>query len=359
MTEDTKSSESSTPASDDRRYTRRDAVKLGGAAAATGLAGCLGDGGGSGSPDSITLGTLNVFPMMQWFVIQQQGWYDSELDVDVSVETFGGGPGVVQAFASGDIDFAYVGISPGAIAIAKGVPSKVVAANVLEPNVMVANGAFRELWDQHGEEAFERFREQEGRKPTFATLPAGSTPDVFLRFWLEEDLGVGTDAADIKRMGASSLRSTLSTGQVDGGSVIEPIRTVLHRDTEDMRAFRYAEAIMPGQPGAVLQPSQSLIDDHSDLVRSLVELHVRATEFVHDNRERAAEMASASIGEDVLPPEVSKEAIESPASTFISDPHRIVEKTLVYNDYHRKIGEVDEDLPEEDVFEHSFYDELT
>jgi NitT/TauT family transport system substrate-binding protein len=342
----------------DDRYTRRDAITFGGAAAATGLAGCLGSGGGSETPDSITLGTLNVFPMMQWFVIQQQGWYDSELDVEVSVETFGGGPGVVQAFASGDIDFAYVGISPGAIAIAKGVSSKVVAANVLEPNVMVANGTFRELWDQHGARAFGRFREQEGRKPTFATLPAGSTPDVFLRFWLEEDLGVGTDAAEIKRMGASALRSTLSSEQVDGGSVIEPIRTVLHRDTEDMRAFRYAEAIMPGQPGAVLQPGQPLIDDHSDLVRSLVELHVRATEFIRDSRERAAEMASASVGENVLPPAVAKEAIRSPASTFISDPHRIVEKTLVYNDYHRSIGEVDEDLSEDDVFDHGFYDEL-
>lgn len=360
MTEDTSPNDRPTPATSDRRYSRRDAAKLGGGAVAslTGLAGCLG-GGGSETPDSVTLGTLNVFPMMQWFVIQQQGWYDSELDVEVNVETFGGGPGVVQAFASGDIDFAYVGISPGAIAIAKGVRSKVVAANVLEPNVMVANGTFRDLWNEHGEDAFRKFREQEGRRPSFATLPAGSTPDVFLRFWLEERLGLDTGVADIKRMGASALRSTLSSGQVDGGSVIEPIRTVLHRETEGMRAFRYAADIMPGQPGAVLQPSQALIDDHPDLVRSLVDLHVRATEFIHDDRERAAEMASASIGEDVLPPAVSKEAIESPASTFISDPHRIVEKTLVYNDYHRKIGRVDEDLSEEAVFDHSFYDELT
>lgn len=45
------------------------------AAAAVGLAGCLGRGGGS-TTDSLTLGTLNVFPMMQYFVIEQQGWYD-------------------------------------------------------------------------------------------------------------------------------------------------------------------------------------------------------------------------------------------------------------------------------------------
>ena len=89
------------------------------AGATTGLAGCLGAGGGSG-PDSLTLGTLNVFPMMQYFVINQQGWYD-DLGPDIEVQTFGGGPPLVQAYASGDIDFAYVGISPGLVAIANGI----------------------------------------------------------------------------------------------------------------------------------------------------------------------------------------------------------------------------------------------
>ncbi|QLG62375.1 ABC transporter substrate-binding protein [Halorarum salinum] len=343
------------------RPRRRDLLRsVGGAAAASfaGLGGCLGLGGG-GTPDSITLGTLNVFPMMQWFVIEQQGWYDAALDVDVNVETFSGGPGVIQAFSSGEIDFAYVGISPGTIAIGKGVPAKVVAANVLEPNVMVADSRFRGYWDEHGEDAFRVFREEEGRKPTFATLPSGSTPDVFFRYWIEERLGLPLEeAVDVKRMGASALRSTLVAGEVDGGSVIEPIRTVLHGETDGMRTIRYAGDIMPGQPGAVLQPSQRLVDEHPDLVSSLVEQHVRATDFIHGNRERAADMASASVGEDVLPPEVARRAIRSDASTFVADPHEIVDKTLVYNDYHREIGKVDGDLSEDDVFDHSFYEEL-
>ncbi|PSQ67406.1 MAG: hypothetical protein BRD24_00475, partial [Halobacteriales archaeon SW_9_67_24] len=61
--------------------------------------------------------------MMQYFVIEQQGWYD-ELGPDVEVSTFGGGPPLVQAYASGNLDFAYVGISPGVIAVANGVDSR-------------------------------------------------------------------------------------------------------------------------------------------------------------------------------------------------------------------------------------------
>lgn len=63
-----------------------------------------------------------------------------------------------------------------------------------------------------------------------------------------------------------------------------------------MEPFLYAGEIMPGQPGAVLQPSQSLIDDSPAIVRSMVETHIRATEFIHENRSRAAEMASDVIG---------------------------------------------------------------
>jgi NitT/TauT family transport system substrate-binding protein len=345
----------------DGNSTRRTVLRRSGAALAglsAGLAGCSSSSGGGG-PDTLTLGTLNVFPMMQYFVIDQQGWYD-ELGPTIEAKTFGGGPPLVQAYASGSLDLAYVGISPGLVAIANGVRSKVVAANVVEPNVMVGDATWRSYWDEHGADAFARFREEEGRKPRFATLPAGSTPDVFLRFWITEHLGLDLDVVEIAGQSPSALQSTLASGQADAGSVIEPIPTQLQNNADsDMEPFVFAGEIMPGQPGAVLQPSQSLIDENPDLIRDLVEIHVRATEFIQNNRAEAAEMASQVVGTDTLPVETATQAINSPASNFISDPHRIVEKSLVYNDFHQQLGNVDQDLSEGDVFDHSFYDEVS
>ena len=342
------------------RASRRDLLRgLGATAAgaATSIAGCQGLTGGS-TPDTLTLGTLNVFPMMQYFVIEQQGWYD-DLGPDIEVQTFGGGPPLVQAYASGELDLAYVGISPGLVAIANGVGSKVVAANVLEPNVMVGGGEFRSYWNDHGADAFEQFRADKGRKPRFATLPAGSTPDVFLRYWITEELGLDLDVVEIAGQSPSALQSTLSTGNADAGSAIEPVPTLLSENPDsDMEPFRYAGDIMPGQPGAVLQPAQSLVDENPALVQELVSIHVRATDFIRENRDRAAEMASEVIGSDVLPVEIARTAINSPASTFISDPSEIVEKSLVYNDFHQQLGSVDADLSEDDVFDHSFYEEV-
>ena len=342
----------------ERSFSRRAVLRAGGATLASvpvGLAGCTGSSG-SDRPESLTLGTLNVFPMMQYFVIDQQGWFD-DLGPDIEVETFGGGPPLVQAYASGELDLAYVGISPGLVAIANGVASKVVAANVLEPNVMVGSQEWRTYWTRHGPDAFARFREDKGRKPRFATLPAGSTPDVFLRFWITERLGLDLDVVEIAGQSPTALQSTLSAGKADAGSAIEPVPTLLQNNPDsDMEPFLFAGEIMPGQPGAVLQPSQSLVDDNPDLIRELVEIHVRATAFIHENRETAAGMASEVIGTDVLPPDIATQAINSPASNFISNPHRVVEKSLVYNDFHQQLGSVDQDLAEGDVFDHSFYD---
>jgi NitT/TauT family transport system substrate-binding protein len=344
-----------------RGYSRRDLLRAGGATTAgvtTGLAGCLNAGGGS-SPDSLTLGTLDVFPMMQYFVIDQQGWYD-DLAPDVEVQTFGGGPPLVQAYASGNIDFAYVGISPGLVAIANDVASKVVAANVLEPNVMVGSQEFRSYWTEYGADAFEQFRADNGRKPRFATLPAGSTPDVFLRYWITEVLGLSLDVVEILGQSPSALQSTLSTGNADAGSAIEPVPTLLEANPDsDMQPFNYAGEIMPGQPGAVLQPAQRLLDDDPGLVQELVDIHVRATSFIHENRDTAAGMASDVIGNDILTTDVATKAINSPASNFVSNPQRIVDKSLVYNDFHQQLGSVDADLAEDDVFDHSYYEEAS
>jgi len=340
------------------RISRRTALRAGGAALAglsTGLAGCsaLGDGN-----PTLSMGTLNVFPMMQQFVIDQQGWYD-DLGVGIDTTTFGGGPPLVQAYASGDLDLAYVGISPGLVAIANGVPSTVVAANVLEPNVMVGTAEWRAYWDEYGADAFAQFRADMGRRPRFATLPAGSTPDVFLRYWVTETLGLELDVLEIIGQSSSALQSTLAAERADAGSVIEPIPTQLARDDgTTMAPFRYAGAVMAGQPGAVLQPSQSLVENRPGLVKDLVRLHIRATEFITANRTTAAKMASAAIGTDVLPESVAVEAINSPASRFIADPRRIIEQSLVYNEFHQQLGATDIDLTADEIFTHRFYEEV-
>ena len=67
--------------------------------ATAGIGGCLGQGGAS--LDSITVAYVPIYPNMQHYVMEQEGYYE-DIPADVTIERFSAGPNVVKAFASGD-----------------------------------------------------------------------------------------------------------------------------------------------------------------------------------------------------------------------------------------------------------------
>ena len=54
---------------------------------------------GSGSLVSITVAYVPIYPNMQDYVMEQEGYYN-DVPAEVTVERFNPGPGVVMAFAS-------------------------------------------------------------------------------------------------------------------------------------------------------------------------------------------------------------------------------------------------------------------
>lgn len=306
----------------------------------------------------LRLGFIPVYPMMQFFIARELGWY-RELGLELEETRFGSGPPIVQAFAAEQLDLAYIGIAPALVAIARGVPAKVVAANVREPNVILAGEAFAALWEEKGQEAFRQFKEARGRRVRFVTLPKGSTPDLLLRFWIIEKLGLELeDVLEIVPVGAPQVLQALAAGGVDGASLIEPAPTLVEAHGLPFRPIVYAREVLPGQPGAVVLVTQALIEERPELVEELVKLHMRATAFVRLHPQRAAELASRVIGPEVLPVEVALRALKSPASCFISDPHAIEAGTLVYNDFQNRLGIVNRRLSPEEIFDYRFYDRL-
>ncbi|MFB6286846.1 MAG: ABC transporter substrate-binding protein [Candidatus Bipolaricaulia bacterium] len=306
----------------------------------------------------LRLGFIPVYPMMQYFVAREQGWYE-EAGIPIEASRFSSGPPIVQALAAGELDLAYIGISPAAVSIARGVPAQVVAANVKEPNVILANERLRSLWEQYGAEAFARFREAEGRRAKIVTLPEGSTPDILLRFWIIERLGLDLEASiEIVPVGAPQVLQSIARGDVDGASVIEPSPTLIAERGFPFEPIAFADEILPGQPGAVVEVTQGLLNDQPERVEALTEIHLEATKFVQDNPDQTAEFASAVIGPQALPVEIAREALDSRATCFISDPHAITDGTLVYNDLQNRLGIVDRQLEVPDVFDFSFYDRM-
>lgn len=337
---------------------RRRFLQGSGLAATAGLAGCLGGSGGSGL-DELNVAYMPIYPDMQYFVLEEEGLFD-QLSVPVSGKKFSDGPSIVQASATGDFDVMMFGIVPAMIVMDKGIPAKITAANIKNAMQILATDEFAALWEEHGSDAFAEFEAEKGRKFTFGTFPPGSVPDILLRYWIQNTLGLDPEEdVNIKGLGgAAAVQQALLSNNVDGTSIMEPVPTVIDANDAPFQSIAWAGDFMPGQPAAVTLMHDRLRQDNRDLATEFVELHRQATNFVDDDPDTAAQHASTVIGESALPVETARAALDSPASDFITDPHDIEGGAEIFADYAQTLGKTEAQLTVDEMFDYGIYDSL-
>jgi len=304
---------------------------------------------------------MPIYPDMQHFLMTEEGYYD-ELDAKVEAKQFTDGPSIVKAYASGELDVALFGIVPAMIVIDKGIAAQVVAANIKEPMAIMAHDDFFPLWKESdgAKAAFAAWKESKGRPFTFGTFPEGSVPDILLRYWLDHEHNLDPDGSDLVEIkgigGASAVFSGLSSGSIDGTSIMEPLPTKTRIEGLPYQSLAIAPDFMPGQPAAVALMSDAVRD--GPLATQFVRQHQRATDFIASNPDAAAVDASEVVGKQSLPPETAKKAMESPLSNFVTDPHQIESGAKIFADYAARLGKTGETLTLEDIFDYSVYDDL-
>ena len=331
---------------------RRAVLAAGGGAATLGLAGCLGGGGGL---DEVTVAHMPIYPDLQWYVMEQEGYLEA-IDATITGREFTDGPSIVQALGGGDIDVAMFGIVPAMIAIDRGVPAKVTAANIREPMGIMAESSFHPIFEAEGAAAFETWAAERGRPFRFGTFPQGSVPDVLLRYWLT-DVGVdpeATDAVEIVEInGASAVWQAIANDEIDGTSIMEPVPTIAAEEGSSVTMLRTAADVLPGQPAAVTLMSDAVRE--SPIAGAFLEGHVRATEFIGANPDATAAHVEAGIG---MPADRARKALDSPLSNFVTDPETITEATPVFAEFAAANGQISEPLSNETIFDHAVYDSL-
>lgn len=336
---------------------RRRFLQATGSSALVAAAGCLG-GSDNSSADSLNVAYMPIYPDMQYFVMQEEGYFD-EIDAEVTGKQFPSGPKIVQAYASGDIDVAMFGIVPAMIVIDKGIPAKVVTSNIEEPMGILVHEDFAAMWDsEDAAGSFQQWEAETGQKFTFGTFPEGSVPDILLRYWLINEHGIepGEAAEIIGPGGANAVFQGLANGEFDGTSIMEPVPTRAIEDDLPYEFISVAADFMPGQPAAVtlmndkVRQTQAAVD--------FVEQHQRATEFIQADRQAAAGHASTVIGEQSLPVPIAERAMDSPLSNFVTDPHRIESGTEIFAEYAATLGKTESQLTTDQVFDYSLYDGL-
>ena len=323
-----------------------------GSAVAVGTAGCLG-GEDGGSLEELTVAYMPIYPDLQYFVMEGEG-YLSEVDAEIDAREFTDGPAIVQAYGGGDVDVAMFGIVPAMIVVDRGIPAQVTAANVVEPMGIMADEELQTLWADHGADAFDVWADERGQRFRFGTFPQGSVPDVLLRYWLESE-GIDPESAvDIVEInGANAVWQAIASGEVDGTSIMEPVPTIAAEEGSNVTMFRTAAEVMPGQPAAVTLMSDAVRE--SPLAAQFLEQHVRATAFIAENPEETAAHVESGIG---MPADRARRALESPLSNFVTDPRAIENGTEVFAEFATDNGQIEQELTTEEIFDYDVYDSL-
>jgi NitT/TauT family transport system substrate-binding protein len=334
----------------DIAVSRRAYLSGAGAAATAGLAGCL----GLGDSEELTVAYMPIFPDLQYFVMDEEGYFD-EIDAEIDGREFTDGPAIIQAYGGGELDVAMFGIVPSMIVIDRGLPARVTAANIKEPMAIMVHDEFRSMWDDHGAGAFEVWEEERGRTFRFGTFPQGSVPDVLLRYWLSEVVGVEPEeAADITEIGgANAVFQAIVSDEIDGTSIMEPVPTRVAGADSPVSTFRTAADIMPGQPAAVTLMSDEVRD--SEVASQFLRQHVRATAFIESNPEGTADIVESGIGMDR---DLARQALDGPLSNFVTDPREIENGVEIFSRFAHANGQIDEELSLEQIFDYSVYDSL-
>jgi len=280
-----------------RRSSPHRRVSLGAALVACLLVATACGGGASatnGGKEKVTL-RIGYFPNVTHasaIVGVEQGlWVDSLGDnVDLRPTTFNDGTEAIEALFSGAIDASFIGPNPAITGFAQsnGEALRIVSG-------ATSGGAFLIVTPEINAAADLR-----GKKISSPSL--GNTQDVALRAWLAEQ-GLetnpegGGDVSIVPQENAQILE-TFAAGTIDGAWVPEPWATRMREEAGGTVLVDEADLWPDGRFVTThIIVAKGFLEEHPDVIKTLLEGHVAATDFVQDNPEEAQRIVNHAIGQ--------------------------------------------------------------
>lgn len=289
------------------------------------------------------------------YVAQDKGWF-VEAGLNLSAyESYVTGMALASALARGDIQVAYICLVPAINAYANaGVRIKIVAGThrygyglVVDPNKV------------------KTVEDLERTDVRIGCVREGGAVDVLLHkvmdvYGLDQDRILGR----VRRMSPPSQILAIKTGQLDAAFLPEQWATMA--EELGFKMLLTSQDVWPEMQGSVLVVKEELIEKHPEIVRALVKVTQRATDWVNQHSDEAAVIMAQQLsvtGEKVLPakaaevaakleitPEVLLRSMERLKYTIAIDPST-VQETI---DYMVHLGYIRRAFPAEEILDLSF-----
>jgi NitT/TauT family transport system substrate-binding protein len=288
------------------------------------------------------------------YISQDKGWYEQEGLKLSAYESYATGMALASALARGDIEVAYICLVPAINAYANaGVPIKIIAGTHKYGYGLVVNP-----------DKIKTLNDLEKPGIHLGCVQEGGPVDVLMHKMIDKyNLDQDKILANVQRMDPSKQVLAVKMGQLDAAFLPEQWATM----TEEFgfKMLLMSQDIWPEMQGGVLVVKQELIDNHPEVVKKLVKVSQRATDWANEHPDEAAEVmarqlqaAGGKIPSDLptgiaqleITPELLLKSMSQLEYTMDIDP-KIVQATI---DYIAGLGYIKSSFNAEDILDLTF-----
>jgi NitT/TauT family transport system substrate-binding protein len=292
------------------------------------------------------------------YISQDKGWFEEEGLNLTTYESYETGMALAAALARGDIQVAYMCLVPAIDVFANAkVPIKIIAGTHKYGYGLVVNP-----------DKVKTIQDLEKPDIRIGCVREGGAVDVLLHKIIDKyNLKEEKIISNIRRMSPPKQILAIQSGQLDAAFLPEQWSTMA--EEFGFRMLLMSQEVWPGMQGSVLVVKEELIKNHPDLVKKLVRVSKRATNWANQYREEAAEVVARQLqkaGGSLFPVEdadlVSK--IEITAEVLLKSMSRleytininplIVQETI---NYVANLGYIKSSFQAEDILNLSFIEE--
>jgi NitT/TauT family transport system substrate-binding protein len=231
------------------------------------------------------------------YISQDKGWFEEEGLNLTAYESYATGMALASALARGDIGVAYVCLVPAINAYANaGVPIKVVAGTHKYGYGLVVDA-----------EKIKTVQDLENPDIRFGCVREGGAVDVLFHKIIDTyHLDEGRVLSNVQRMNPPKQVLAIKTGQLDAAFLPEQWATMAEEFGFTM--LLTSQDVWPEMQGSVLVVKEDLISENPEVVKKIIKVSQRATDWGNQHPEEAAEVVARQLqaaGGEVLPIEVA------------------------------------------------------
>ena len=289
------------------------------------------------------------------YISQDKSWFEEEGLNLTAYESYVTGMALASALARGDIQVAYMCLIPAINVYANAkVPIKIVAGTHKYGYGLVVNS-----------EKIKSIKDLEGSDIRLGCVREGGAVDVLLHKTIDKyDLEEKKILNNIQRMNPPKQILAINTGQLDAAFLPEQWATMAEKS--NFKMLLMSQDIWPEMQGSVLVVKEELIRNHPEVLEKLVKISQKATDWINQNPQEAAEIVARQLqeaGGSLFPVEITDIATKTEITpeVLLRSMNRLeytinIDPVTVQDaiDYIARLGYIRSSFKAEDILDLSF-----